>query len=71
MVTMVPETTAPAPGLNVGVAVGAKIVYAADPTAEAAYPGAVAMALMVVAAVMAIGPAYCIVAGPGSVPSVV
>jgi hypothetical protein len=53
--TSVPETTAPAPGLNVGVAAGGRIVYAADPTPESAKPVAVAMALMVVAAVIAIG----------------
>ena len=71
MVTMVPARTAPAPGLNVGVAAGARIVYAADPTAESAKPDAVAMALIVTAAVIAIGAVYCVDDGPGSVPSVV
>src|SRR6478736_5731202 len=68
---MVPAVTAPARGLNVGVEAGARIVYVADATPEAANPGAVAMALMVVAALMAMGAVYCVDDGPGSVPSVV
>ena len=71
IVTKVPEVTAPARGLNVGVAAGGTIVYVADPTAELANPGAVAMALMVVAAVMAIGAVYCVDEVLGVDPSVV
>ena len=71
METNVPERTAPAPGLNVGVATGGRIVYAADPTAESAKPDAVARALMVVAALIASGAVYWVEDGPGSVPSVV
>ncbi len=71
IVTAVPAATAPARGLNVGVAAGARIVYVADPTADSANPDAVAMALIVTAAVIAIGAVYCVDDGPGSVPSVV
>ncbi len=71
MDTIVPEMTAPAAGLNVGVATTGRIVYAADPTAEFAKPDAIAMALMVVAAVIAIGAVYWVDDGPGVDPSVV
>jgi hypothetical protein len=71
MVTMVPDRTAPGGGPNVGVAAGARTVYAADPTAESAKPDAVAMALIVMAAVIGMGAVYCVDDGPGSLPSVV
>ena len=58
IVTPVPAATAPARGLKVGVAAGARIVYVADPTAASANPGAVALALIVTAAVIAIGAVY-------------
>ena len=69
--TAVPERTAPPAGLNVGVAAGAKIVYAADATPELVNPDALATALIVTAAVIAIGVVYSVEEGPGSVPSVV
>ena len=40
-------------------------MYVADPTAESANPDAVAMALIVTAAVIAIGAVYCVDDGPG------
>ena len=69
--TDAPERTAPAAGLNVGVAAGARIVYTAKAPAESASPGAVAMAWTLVAAVMAIGVVYIVDEVPGAVPSVV
>jgi hypothetical protein len=71
MDTTVPETTAPAPGLNVGVAATGRIVYIPDRTAEGAKPAAMTTALIVVGAVMAIGVVYCVDDGVGSVPSMV
>jgi hypothetical protein len=50
IVTLVPAATAPAAGLNVGVAAWVRIVYPADPTALALYALPYAMALIVSAA---------------------
>ena len=71
IVTKEPAVTAPASGLKVGVAAGGTSVYVADPTADPASPGAVAMALMVVGAVIGIGAVYGVDDVPGAVPSVV
>jgi hypothetical protein len=69
--TVVPATTAPAPGLNVGVAAVGTIEYVADATAESAKPDAVARALMVVAAVIGMGAVYVADDAVGVLPSVV
>ena len=71
--TVVPRITPPPGGLNVGVATNGRRVYAAVATTESANPVAVATALIVVAAVIAMGAAYNVLVEEvrGDVPSVV
>jgi hypothetical protein len=73
IVTVVPRVTPPPGGVNVGVATNGRTVYAAVATVESANPVAVATALIVVAAVIAMGATYNVLVEEvrGDVPSVV
>ena len=71
MVIVVPAATAPATGLNVGVACAFVIVYDALDMALLVHPVLTAIAFKVNASFMATGPVYSVLDIVGSVPLVV